>query len=277
MCHHCVIESVKEKMLSRRQLLKGSIGGAAAVAAASTISAPAMAKSHSAIMAAKVADMTHTLSAEFPTYFGPPGFKSEQKFNFKDNGFNLFELTINEHTGTHLDAPLHFSKDGNSVDEIPVENLVVPLAVIDIKEKAAASADAQVTPDDIKAWISANGPLPEKCCVAMNSGWDKHVGSDKFRGVDGDKKMHFPGFHVEATKMLMEESSAVGMAVDTLSLDFGQSADFATHYAWLPSNRWGLENIANLDAMPAKGATLVVGAPKHKGGSGGPSRIIALV
>jgi len=277
MCHHCVIESVKERMLSRRQLLKGGITGAAAVAAAGTIAAPALADSHSAISAAKVADMTHTLSAEFPTYFGAPGFKAEQKFNFKESGFNLFELTINEHTGTHMDAPLHFSADGNSVDEIPVENLVVPLAVIDIKEKAAANADAQVTPDDIKAWISANGPLPEKCCVAMNSGWDKHVGSDKFRGEDADKKMHFPGFHIEATKMLMEESSAVGMAVDTLSLDFGPSADFVSHYAWLPTNRWGLENIANLDALPAKGATLVVGAPKHKGGSGGPARIIALI
>ncbi len=277
MCHHCVIESVKQRMLNRRQLFKGGLTGAAAIAAAGTVAAPAVADSHGAIAAAKVADMTHTVSPEFPTYFGVPGIKGEQKFNFKEHGFNLFELTVNEHTGTHIDAPLHFSADGHAVDEIPVENLVVPLAVINIKEKAAANADAQVTPDDIKAWISANGPLPEKCCVAMNSGWDKHVASDKFRGVDGEKKMHFPGFHIEATKMLMEESSAVGMAVDTLSLDYGLSGDFVTHYAWLPTSRWGLENLANLDALPAKGATLVVGAPKHKGGTGGPSRIIALM
>ncbi|MGB7206773.1 MAG: cyclase family protein, partial [Anderseniella sp.] len=91
-----------------------------------------------------------------------------------------------------------------------------------------------------------------------------------------EKKMHFPGFHIEATKMLLE-TKAVGMAVDTLSLDHGPSADFATHYAWLPTNRWGIENLANLDAVPAKGATLVVGAPKHRGGSGGPARIFAMV
>ncbi len=277
MCHHCVIESVKERMLNRRQLLTGGVAGIVSATAIGATPSPAIAKSHSAISAARVADMTHTLSAEFPTYFGPPGFKAEQKFNYKEHKFNLFELTINEHTGTHMDAPLHFSADGQSVDEVPVKNLVVPLAVIDIKQKAAANADAQVTPADIKAWISANGPLPEKCCVAMNSGWDKHARSDKFRGVDENKKMHFPGFHIEATKMLMEESSAIGMAVDTLSLDFGQSGDFATHYAWLPTNRWGLENLANLDALPAKGATLVVGAPKHRGGSGGPCRVIALI
>ena len=186
-------------------------------------------------------------------------------------------MQVNEHTGTHMDAPLHFSENGQSVAEVPVANLVVPLCVIDIKARAAENADAEVTPDDLKAWISANGPIPDKACVAMNSGWQAHVATDKFRNVGADEKMHFPGFHVEATKMLMEESGAVGMAVDTLSLDFGKSGDFATHRAWLPSNRWGLENVANLDKVPAKGATLVVGSPKHTGGTGGPCRLFAMV
>ncbi len=65
----------------------------------------------------------------------------------------------------------------------------------------------------------------------MNSGWDAHVNSDKFRNVGSDEKMHFPGFHVEAAKMFVEETDAVGIAVDTLSLDFGMSGDFATHFA----------------------------------------------
>ena len=76
---------------------------------------------------------------------------------------------------------------------------------------------------------------------------------------------------------MLLETGAVGMAVDTLSLDYGPSADFATHYAWLPTNRWGIECLANLDAVPAKGATLVVGAPKHRGGTGGPARVFAMV
>jgi kynurenine formamidase len=200
-----------------------------------------------------------------------------QKFKFADNGFNLFELSLNEHTGTHIDAPLHFSADGQSVAEIPVENLVVPLACVDIRERAASDPDTHLTPDDLKAWIAANGPFPDRCCVAMNSGYDAHVNSDKFRGVDAEGKQHFPGFHVEAAQMLLEETTAVGIASDTLSLDHGPSADFATHYAWLPTNRWGLENVANLGSLPATGATLIVGAPKWRGGSGGPSRVMALV
>ncbi len=275
MCDACVIEAVKEKMLSRRDLFRktaatavaGVVGGTAAAISSST---PVMAAG-----ASKVEDMTHELHEDFPTYFGAQGFFREQKFNYAEHKFNLLELKVNEHTGTHMDAPLHFSENGQSVAEIPVENLVVPLCVIDIKEKAAANADAQVTPDDIKAWVSKNGPIPDRACVAMNSGWDKFTDSDKFRNVGDDEKMHFPGFHVEATQMLLE-TNAVGLASDSLSLDYGQSADFATHYAWLPTNRWGIECLANLDKVPAKGATLVVGSPKHRGGTGGPSRIFAM-
>jgi len=103
------------------------------------------------------------------------------------------------------------------------------------------------------------------------------MGTKKFRNADAEGKMHFPAFHVEAAQMLLEEAEVMGIGVDTLSIDYGISADFITHYTWLPANRWALENIANLDELPATGATLVVGAPKHKGGTGGPARLIALV
>ena len=223
-----------------------------------------------------VEDLTHTYDADFPTYFGAPGVEAKQEFNFADNGFNLFSLSLNEHTGTHVDAPLHFSADGNAVDEIAVGTLVAPLCVIDIAGRAAEDADAQVTPEDIKAWIAAHGEIPENACVAMHSGWGAKTATPEFRNVK-DEVMHFPGFHVEAAKMLMEETGAMSMAVDTLSLDHGPSADFATHYAWLPTGRFGIENIANLDKVPASGATIVVGAPKHRGGSGGPARIFAMM
>jgi kynurenine formamidase len=272
MCDACVIESVKDRMLTRRNLFKvGALGAAAAVAGCSGKTPFSMAAGHS-----EVTDMTHELHHDFPTYFGTPGFSAEQKFKFADSGLNLFELTINEHTGTHMDAPLHFSADGQAVNEIPVANLVAPLCVIHIHEKAAENADAQVTPDDIAAWVAKHGPIPDGACVAMHSGWENHVNTAKFRNADDAGTMHFPGFHIEATQLLLE-TGAVGMAVDTLSLDHGPSADFVTHYAWLPTNRWGLENVANLAKVPPAGATLVVGAPKHRGGSGGPARVFAMV
>src|SRR5699024_3869791 len=149
--------------------------------------------------------------------------------------------------------------------------------IVDIRAKAAENPDAQVTPDDLTAWIETHGELPERACVAMNSGWQAHLGSDKFRNADADGVMHFPGFHAETVAMLIEQSSATGIAVDTLSLDYGKSPDFATHYTWLSADKWGIECIANLDDLPASGATLIAGAPKHRGGTGGPARILALV
>jgi len=175
-----------------------------------------------------------------------------------------------------MDAPFHFSME-DTADTIPVENLVGALAVVDIRAKAEENPDAQVTPDDLKAWEEANGELPAGVIVAMNSGWDEFVNSEKFRNADDDGGMHFPGFHLEAVQFLLEERDAKGIMVDTLSLDYGPSADFAVHYEWLPSNRWGIECAANLGNLPAVGATVIVGGPKIAGATGGPSRVIALV
>jgi kynurenine formamidase len=273
MCDICVVNSVKEKMLSRR----GFFTGAAATAAAAGMSAaprPVLAQP-----ARQVVDMTHELSAEFPTFGGSPGISYDKQFDFDGDGYNLYVLSINEHTGTHIDAPLHFSADGQSVAEIPVENLACPLCVIDIRAKASENPDAQVTPDDLQAWIGRNGPIPDGACVAMNSGWAGKVGTDGFRNADSARPgtMHFPGFHVEAAQMLLDETNAAAIAVDTLSLDYGPSGDFATHYAWLPAGRYGIECLAGLDRMPETGATLMVGAPKVRDGTGGPARIMGLV
>jgi kynurenine formamidase len=270
MCDICIINAVKDRMLSRRSFFTAAAGAGAAALA--PLGAPAaLAHGHGT-----VEDLTHTYGPDFPTYFGAPGISTEQNFNFADNGFNLMTLTVNEHTGTHIDAPLHFSADGASVDEIPVGDLVAPLCVVDIAARAAEDADAQLTPDDLRAWIATHGPIPEGACVALHSGWAAKVGSDAFRGFDGEKQ-HYPGFHVEAAQMLIEETGARSIASDTLSLDHGPSADFATHYAWLPTGRFGIENLAGLDRVPASGATIVIGAPKHRGGTGGPARIFALV
>ena len=272
MCHACVIESVKERMLSRRDLLRGAAATTLAAGGLGAIAPLARAASHTS-----VSDMTHELHEGFPTFSGDSGFSMKQRVAFEKSGYNLFELRLDEHTGTHLDAPLHFSADGASVAEIPVESLVCPLCVVDIRAKAAEDADAQVTPDDLEAWIAANGEIPDNACVAMNSGWAARAtdgDGSRFRNVEGDA-MHFPGFHVEAAELLLE-TGAAGIAVDTLSLDHGPSVDFATHYAWLPAGRWGLECLAGLEEVPVAGATLVVGAPKHRGGSGGPTRALAM-
>ena len=259
--------------ISRRQFFKRA-GAVAAAAAGSTMLVNAQ-SDVMPISASQVVDLTHTLTPDFPTFGGESQFERESVFTIDKDGYNLNVWHIDEHTGTHMDAPFHFS-DGDTADQIPVANLVGALAVIDIRAKAAESADAEVTPDDIMAWESKYGELPAGAIVAMNSGWDAKVMSDEFRNVDDSGVMHFPGFHIEASQYLLEKDIK-GIMVDTLSLDFGMSADFAVHFNWLPANRWGIENVANLDMLPESGATVIVGGPKLEGATGGPSRVMALV
>jgi len=272
MCDPIVINTVKERMLSRRSFFKGAAAAGVGVAAAATAAAPpALAKGHS-----RIVDMTHTLTPDFPTYLGNAPYSVEELFTYAEHKFNLNVLSINEHTGTHVDAPLHFSADGASIDELPIADMIAPLCVIDISARAAEDADTRLTPDDVKAWMAQHGDIPDGACVVMNSGWGPKAPSAAFRNFDGEKQ-HYPGIHVEAAQMLIEETGARSIAADTLSIDHGISADFATHYAWLPTGRFAAECLANLDKVPAAGATVVIGAPKHQGGTGGQARIFAMV
>ena len=264
MCHACIVESVKSNMLSRRSLFSGATAGAAALAMGAAAARPALAQS-----SGKVVDLTHPWDGDFPTFDGKPGILYEPDKILDRDGYQLWKLTIFEHSGTHVDAPLHFSADGASVDQLPAAGLVCPLCVLDLRAKASEDANAMVQSEDIEAWISANGEIPAGAVVAMHSGWTAYR-------TDSDGNFAFPGFSKAATDMLAGMDVA-GIGVDTLSLDPGNSADFAVHNSWLPGGRYGIENLAGLDQMPAAGATIFVGAPSHKRGTGGPARIIAVV
>lgn len=276
---------------SRREFLKKLGVGATAALAVSSVPAlatVAQAKSAPPIPVAqdlpqlqvgffsKVVDLTHTLTPEFPTFSGQPQLELETVVTLANDGYNIYRWILQEHTGTHMDAPFHFS-DQLTADQIAPADLIGPLAVVDIRAKAAENPDAELTLDDLKAWESTYGELPAGAIVAMNSGWDAEVTSDKFRNADDDGVMHFPGFHVEAIEFMMAERDVKGIFVDTLSLDYGPSTTFEVHLTWLPANKWGMECVANLGQLPPFGATVIVGGPKIAGASGGPSRVLALV
>jgi kynurenine formamidase len=258
--------------LSRRGFIRGSAAAGFVATAAPAASAPAPRKFKT------VVDLTHVMSPDFPTFDGAPGIEMERIGELKKDGYNIYRWHLIEHSGTHLDAPIHFSENGITAEKISVHALIVPLAVINVTASAAQNADYLVSRDDLRAWERKHGRLPDNCCVAMHSGWAQHVSdAAKFTGKDAGGTLHFPGFSTEAAEWLMKQRKVVGIAVDTLSLDHGQSKDFKTHGLWLPSGRWGLENVANLDKVPAVGATLIVGLAKIKDATGGPARLFALI
>jgi kynurenine formamidase len=279
MCSPSVIESALAG-ISRREALHVAAG---LFAGTLTCAAPAMASDgtgeNRAIAASKVLDLTHTLSPAFPIWPSPTNFpiKVTQATSVAKNGYYMNKWELVEHHGTHLDAPAHFAPQGLTADRLEASSLIVPAAVIDIQERARKNADAVVTIADLKDWERAHGRLPKHCGVFLNSGWDAKAGDARaFLGQDESKTLHFPGFSLEACEFLLTEREVAGLAVDTLSLDFGASADFAVHKRWLGAGKWGLECVANLSQLPPAGATVFVGAPKVIGASGGPTRVLAV-
>ena len=190
-------------------------------------------------------------------------------------------ICLAEHGGTHMDAPIHFAEGKRAADEVPVQQLIGPAAVIDVRAQAAKDADYRVTVADLEAWEKQHGRIPKGALVLMLSGWGARWPDKKtYLGTDqpGDvANLHFPGFSREAVEFLVSQRDIDAIGVDTPSMDYGQSKDFIVHQIINGANKPGLENIANLEKLPAKGATLIALPMKIAKGSGGPTRIIALL
>jgi kynurenine formamidase len=190
-------------------------------------------------------------------------------------------IRMAEHGGTHMDAPIHFAQDKRTADAVPLSNCIGPAAVIDVRAAAAADADYRLSVADIQAWERDHGRLPQGAIVLMNSGWGarwpdkkRYLGTDK-QGDVGN--LHFPGFSTEAAEFLMNEREVAALAVDTPSIDYGQSTDFMVHRIVNGADKPGFENVANVDRLPPAGATIIALPIKIEGGSGGPARIVALL
>jgi kynurenine formamidase len=227
-----------------------------------------------------VVDLTHLLSEKSPNWEGTEKspFEAKQLGRIDKDGYFSRYISLPEHFSTHIDAPAHFAAGAWTVDQIPVSHLVAPLVVIDVRAQVAKDVDYRVTPADVAAWEKAHGRIPAGAVVMAFTGWDSRWNSMKeYRNADAKGAMHFPGFALETAKLLVSERHVVGLGIDTLSIDYGPSPDYPAHQFTLAQNVYQLENVTNLGAVPPVGATLVVGAAKLEGGSGGPVRLLALV
>ena len=231
----------------------------------------------------KIIDLTYSFGND--TIYWPTSkpFTWEKESWGRSGGFwyTAGRYSASEHGGTHLDAPIHFGEGGIPIDEIPLKRLVGKAVVVDISDACAKNADYLLTTKDLTNWERRYGRLPANSIVLIRTGWGKfwpdrkkYLGSDK----PGDASdLHFPGISREAAELLVRERKANAVGIDTASLDYGASKDFMAHRVLNGANVYGLENIANLDRLPPKGATVIALPMKIKGGTGGPTRIIAFL
>lgn len=236
---------------------------------------------------AAILDLTHAFDADtlfWPTE--PEGFVLETVFHGRSEGGYWYEANrfrTAEHGGTHLDAPVHFGEGRRAVDAIPVERLAGPGVRIDVSAACGDDPDHAVTVAELLAFEAEHGPIPAGALVLIYTGWGRfwpdrgrYLGTER-RGPEAVAALRFPGLSAEAARWLAAERRVRAVGVDTASLDPGVSRDFAAHQALAAAEVPGLENLAGLDRLPARGFSVVALPMKIRGGSGAPLRVIAIL
>ena len=188
-----------------------------------------------------------------------------------------------EHGGTHIDAPVHFAQGRQSVDQIPLQNLIGPAVVIDVTDAATRNADYQVTADDLQQWEQQHGAIGADDIVLLRTGFSRrwpdattYLGTAE-RGEAGVAKLHFPGLHPDAARWIVANRPIKAIGIDTASIDYGQSTLYESHRALYERNIPAFENLTSLDRLPARGAHIVALPMKIRNGSGAPLRAVAMV
>lgn len=233
----------------------------------------------------RIVDLTHPLNAQtlyWPT--SPTTFRLDTlSFGVTPGGFfySAYSFASPEHGGTHLDAPIHFSRSGLTTDRIPLEQLIAPAVVIDVTANAGRDADYRLSVEDVREFERRHGRIPPGSIVLLRTGWSRRWPDRKaYFGDDtpGDaSRLHFPSFGVDAARLLVQERRVGALGADVASIDYGPSTDFAVHQLAAAANVPGLENLTGLHELPATGAIVIALPVKIEGGSGGPVRVVALV
>lgn len=233
----------------------------------------------------EIIDLTHSYNDT--TIFWPTSpIKFEHKqlaYGDTPGGYfySAYSIALPEHGGTHLDAPIHFSREGISAEKIPLKQLITPVFVIDVQAQAKADRDFRLSLADVKAFEAKHGVISQGASVLLRTGWSEHWPDTKaYMGDDtwGDaSKLSFPSFGAEATSYLVKTRKIALIGIDTASIDYGKSTEFKVHRIVGAANIPALENLTNLAPLPATGAILIALPTKIEGGSGGPARVVALV
>ena len=147
--------------------------------------------------------------------------------------------------------------------------------------ESEADPDYVLTVDDIHAWVSEHGPLPEGGWLFLRTGWDTRANdSDAFLNA-GSGMPQTPGFDAECARYIAHDTPLVGVGVETVGIDAGGAGafdpPFPVHNYLLGAGKYGVTQLANLAKLPATGALVVVAPMKLVGGTGSPVRVLALV
>ncbi|MGQ9516244.1 MAG: cyclase family protein [Anaerolineae bacterium] len=221
-------------------------------------------------------DLTHPLTADMPHWPGDPPTAFDICATISRQGFYLRRLCIGEHTGTHIGVAAHIHEGGMTLEHMPPERLICPAVMLDWRGRAGADPDALLALSDLAEWEQEHGLVPAGSVFLLCTGWSRFwPDAERYLGQDAAGILHFPGFSSEAVRFLVEARGVQGLGIDTAGIDGGASQALEANRILLGNGRFHLENLANLERLPPKGAWLFIGALPLVGAGGSPARVLA--
>jgi len=226
-------------------------------------------------------DLTHAFHPGQPHFPAFPNEELDQVFDMSaGDGFNVHRYTLVGQWGTHVDPPSHFVQGARTLDQIPIEQMVLPLVVLDISDRVLGDPDSVPTLGDIVAWEERNGPMPAGCFVALRTDWGfKWPDGAAMANLDEGGASHAPGWSREVLRHLIEEVGVAAVGHEQTDTDPGSATsagDYGLELYLLQQDRWQIELMTNLHLVPEAGALIVATWPKPLGGSGFPARVFAI-
>ncbi len=231
-------------------------------------------------------DLTHAFEPGIPHYADFPDEVRTVLFHFdagvgkRGAGFLAHEYRHIGQWGTHMDPPSHFIRDGRTQDAVGVQEMILALVVIDVREACDADPDFVCTREVVEAWEARHGMIPPGAFVALHTGWDRRwPDAEAMQNRDSAGVAHYPGWGVDALALLVETRGITAIGHDMTDTDpgvavSGGAAPAETYI--LAADRWQIELLAHLDQVPPTGALIVATWPKPRGGSGFPARAFAI-
>ncbi|MBE9038197.1 cyclase family protein [aff. Roholtiella sp. LEGE 12411] len=225
----------------------------------------------------RVIHLSHVIDTSIPQWPDDPPVEFATVAKLQKDGYYLRRFSLGEHSATHINAPNSFHSSGVGIDQYPAQSLVVPAVVIDIRP-IVVNPDYALTIADVLFWEEQHGKIPAGNAVLLYTGWqEKWFDKNAFLNQDAEGIMHFPGFGSDATRFLLNERQITGVGIDTHGIDPGKDNSFTVNRLVLEQPRIVLENLTNLNQLPPKGTTLVIGVLRLQNGSGSPVGVLALV
>lgn len=210
----------------------------------------------------KIVDLSWEVTKDTPIYPGDPEPSITVATTLEKEGYNLFTVITGTQTGTHVDAPYHFSNGGATIDQMELDFFIGEAMVIRVTGK---KADEQITMADVRPYADKIKP---GMIVLFNTNWYKRLGTEEF--------FHHPYLAGEVAEFLVEKGVRF-VCSDTINVDQTGGAEFPVHDLFSEKRLMIGENWAYFDKIDFEENLVVAAFPmKLVGCDGSPVRAVAL-